>query len=211
MDDPADVPRFSQADMLPAAPAIAGFVDAIAMRDIAADGAFAHAGIDDLRVGRRDSQCAHRRRVEIAIADIAPIQAAIAGLPDSARASAEIEGLPVLWIARHRHHTPATMRSDATPFQLGKQFACQLFGHVSILCFRSQPRPCSCRDCDSFVPRTQGIGRGKPAIFMTVGATYKVVHRIAIRFAAGDLINRPYMRLFVGPKRSISGVSAHRP
>ena len=82
-----------KSDMLPTAPGIGRFVDAVADGDINADGGFAAAGVDDVGVGRRHFQRADGRGREIAIADVFPVLAGIGGLPDAAADAAEIEGV----------------------------------------------------------------------------------------------------------------------
>ena len=52
-DHRADVPRVSQPDVSPGAPAVDGLVHAVAVGDIAANAGFARADVDDVVVARR--------------------------------------------------------------------------------------------------------------------------------------------------------------
>src|SRR5271154_5291108 len=47
----ADGSRVVQADVLPCLPAVEGFINSVAMRDVAADAGLAGTDIDDIRVG----------------------------------------------------------------------------------------------------------------------------------------------------------------
>ncbi|MCX6603476.1 MAG: hypothetical protein NTV52_07770 [Acidobacteria bacterium] len=50
--DAADLAGFGEANVRPGATAVDGFIDAIAVGGVAADGLFAHAGVEDVGVGR---------------------------------------------------------------------------------------------------------------------------------------------------------------
>ena len=54
----ADRPRIAQADVLPGLAAVNRFVNAVTMRGVAADAAFARSYIDDVWIGRRNRQTA---------------------------------------------------------------------------------------------------------------------------------------------------------
>ena len=86
-----DVARVFQATMPPGLAAVSRFVDAIAVRHVAANGAFPHAHIEHLRVRRRHGNGANRSRVHIAVGDVVPIGAAIGGLPYSPGTGTKIE------------------------------------------------------------------------------------------------------------------------
>ena len=126
----ADMPRIAQAAMLPTAPAIAGFVDAIAMRNINADGRLAHARVNDIGVALADRQRADRAGFEIAIGDILPVLPGIVGLPDAARASAKIEGADLARVPGDRDDASATEGSNAAPMP----DVVQGNAHSTILC-----------------------------------------------------------------------------
>src|SRR5207249_10677935 len=48
--DPRDLSRVLQAHVAPAPPGVGGLVDPVAVRDVAADGGFAGADVDDVRI-----------------------------------------------------------------------------------------------------------------------------------------------------------------
>lgn len=111
----ANVARVIQADMLPTAPGIGGFVNAIAMRDINTNRGFARAGVDDVRIRFRDRQRADRSGVEVAVGDIAPVLPGVVRLPDATRAGAEVEGADIAGVAGHSDDAPAAEGSDTAP------------------------------------------------------------------------------------------------
>src|SRR5262249_5223001 len=90
--DVADVARVAQADVAPGAAAVAGAVDAVAVRDVAADGGLAGAGVEDARLRGRDGDRADGGGAEGAVRDVLPVAAAAGRLPDAAGAGAEVEG-----------------------------------------------------------------------------------------------------------------------
>ena len=114
---------FGEAHVLPGAPGIGGFVDAVAVGDVKPDGGFAHPGIDHIGVGAGDRDGADGGGFEEAIRDVAPIDAAILGLPDAACAGAEIERRGIDGITGDSDDTPAAGRADAPPMQ-GVEVAC---------------------------------------------------------------------------------------
>ena len=59
------------------------------MRDVAANGLLAAAGVDDARIGRRDSDRADRP-AEKAVGDRLPRLSAVSGLPYAAATRAEV-------------------------------------------------------------------------------------------------------------------------
>src|SRR5580765_4299020 len=75
--NPADVPGGGQADVLPGASAIGGFVDAIAISEIRAEVGFTSANINNVGIGWSDCQCADGRD-RLAVKDWLPGNAAIA-------------------------------------------------------------------------------------------------------------------------------------
>ena len=111
----ANMPRVLQADVLPAAPGIGRLVHAVAVRDINADGGFAHAGVDDVGIGFRHRQRPDRRRLEIAVGDVLPILSGVFGLPDAASAGAKVECAQLGGVAGDGDHPSAAEGSDAAP------------------------------------------------------------------------------------------------
>jgi len=90
-NDVADMAGCREAHIAPCPATISGLIDAVAVRDVAADGSFARAGIDDIRVGVRNGQRADSSGCEEAIRDVLPMRAAIRRLPDAPGAGAEEE------------------------------------------------------------------------------------------------------------------------
>ncbi len=97
MDDHgADLP-FLLPDVLPRLAGVGGFVDAVADLDVAADVGLAGAGVDHVRIGRRDRQRADGGS-RLLVEDRLPVNAAVAGLPQAAGGGGGVVGER---IARH--------------------------------------------------------------------------------------------------------------
>src|SRR5579884_2058562 len=94
-----DVAGILQTEVYPGFARIGRFVDAIAMRDVAANSCLAHASVDDVGIGGGDGYCADGGAFEEAIGDVFPDQAAIDGFPDAATGRAEIKYLRVLRVS----------------------------------------------------------------------------------------------------------------
>ena len=67
--DAADLLRVGEAHVLPGAPAISGFVHAVAMRRISANAAFTHSRIDDAWIGFSHGNRADRTGLYLAVGD----------------------------------------------------------------------------------------------------------------------------------------------
>ena len=119
-EDLADLLRVAQADMRPAPAAVGGFVYAVALGDVRAHVGFAAAGVDDLRVGRRDRDRADRAD-RLRIEDRLPGSAGVAGLPDAAVDGAEIVMARIARHAGHRQHAAAAERTDRAPMQVAEK------------------------------------------------------------------------------------------
>ena len=115
--DPRDVPRVLQAHVLPRLPSVGGPVHAVAVGHVAADAGLAGTGVDHVGVGLANGQRAHRRGVEIVVADGLPVGAAVGRLPDAAPDGAEVEDHWVAGVARGGHDTAAPRWTDAPPPQ----------------------------------------------------------------------------------------------
>ena len=127
-NDLADVAGIAEADMPPGGAGVKRFVDAIAVGDVAADGALAGAGVYHIGIGSRDGERANGGGVEEAVRDVAPVEAAIGGLPDAASASAHVKGHFVLGVAGDGDHASAAMGTDAAPLQLVQQLPADSVG-----------------------------------------------------------------------------------
>src|SRR5712691_3572943 len=90
--------RVFQPRVLPGLPTISRFVNAVTVRDVAADWRFAHADIDRVRIRIRQTNRADRTRAENrSVADRLPIDAAVDRLPNTAARAAEIKNH---WLGR---------------------------------------------------------------------------------------------------------------
>src|SRR5205823_6437849 len=87
----ADVLCFLEADVLPGFAAVGGLIDSVAVRGIASDAGFAHAGVDDVGIGFGDGDGSDGAGAELAVGYRFPARACVGGLPDSAAGCAEVE------------------------------------------------------------------------------------------------------------------------
>src|SRR5436305_1251557 len=86
----------AQAEMGPVFPAVSGFVDAIAGREIRTPQSFATADINDVRIRRRKCQCTDRSG-GLAIEDRSPRAPEVVALPDTPVVRRHNEEI---WLAR---------------------------------------------------------------------------------------------------------------
>ena len=112
---PCNMPRVGQADVGPGLAAISRTVHPVAVGHVPADAGLPHAGVDDVGVGGRDGDGAHRGGVEVAVGNVLPVGAAVGGLPHSAGARSEVEDHGIDRVAGDRHHPAAPGRADAAP------------------------------------------------------------------------------------------------
>src|SRR5204863_9517387 len=84
-----DVTRVGQADLFPALSGVGRLPQAVAVRDVAADGLFTATDVDDRRVARRYAYRADRA-AEKPVGHVSPRLAGIGGLPDAAATRAEV-------------------------------------------------------------------------------------------------------------------------
>ena len=113
--DAADVARGRQTQVAPRFAAVIATVDAVAVGDVDPDLRFTHAGVHRAVRGRRHGDGAHGSGPEVAVGDVAPEAPRVGGLPDAARAGAEVEHQRVSRIAGDGHHAAAAVRADAAP------------------------------------------------------------------------------------------------
>jgi hypothetical protein len=110
-----------QSEVPPGPAAIIGAPDtAQPLAHIAAHGALAFPGIDDIVVGRGHADGTDAA-AEIFVGHIGPVAAAIDRLPDPAPGAAEIEYLAVLGAAGHRSTAASPEGTHEPEFQLGLQ------------------------------------------------------------------------------------------
>src|SRR5690242_7430180 len=120
-DDVANVACVGKAGVAPGSPAIAGLIDAIAVRDVAADGGLAGAGVDDIGIGVGDGEGAEGGGGEVAVGDILPEGAAAGSLPDAAGTTAKVEGALVCGMSGDGNDAATAMRTDAAPFERAEE------------------------------------------------------------------------------------------
>ena len=87
------------------------------MRNIAANGMFTRADVDDVWVGRGKGNCTNRRHIEVAIGDVAPGLTSVGSLPYATRARTKVKRVRLGGVTAHRHHPPTPMWANQTPFE----------------------------------------------------------------------------------------------
>jgi len=112
-----DMMAVAQAHILPGLSAVGRLVDAVSPADIQPDRRLPCPRVDHVRVRLRYRNRAHRRDVEIAVADVLPVVPAVDCLPNTARHRAKIEDILLRRMTRHRDHAPASGRADAAKTQ----------------------------------------------------------------------------------------------
>ena len=110
--DARDLAGVAQPDVLPGPAAVGRLVDAVAVRDVAADGLLSGADVDHVRIGLRDGDRADRARLEVLVGDDLPVGAAVGRLPDAAAGRAEVERVRIAPNAGDRRHAPAAEGPD---------------------------------------------------------------------------------------------------
>ena len=112
----ADLAAVLEADVLPGLSGIDGLVDSIAMREVAARAAFAHAGVDDIAVGSSHGNRTHGAGLERVIAERLPGDPRVGGLPHPAAGRPHVVGRGIADDARAGGGPPAPGRPDSGPF-----------------------------------------------------------------------------------------------
>ena len=116
-DDVADLLRVVEAEVLPAATAVGGAIDAGAVREVLAQLRFAGADVDDVRIRRRHGNRAHGGDVGLAVGHVAPGLPAVRRLPDAAVHRAEVEDQRPGWIPSHGVHASASEGPHESPLE----------------------------------------------------------------------------------------------
>ena len=88
--DLGDAVGVGEPDVFPGLAAVAAAVHAVARQDVAADARLAGADEDEVGVGFRHRDRAHRRRRDLEVGDGVPVVAAVGRLPEAAAGRAEI-------------------------------------------------------------------------------------------------------------------------
>ncbi len=124
-DDLRDMARILETDVHPGLATVHGFVDTVAVGDIAAQARLAGTHIDDVGIGRRDRNRADGLRGLIVKQGL-PVLAAIDGFPDTAGDRTEIKDAGLPDHARDGLYPTAPERPDQTPLQSGQRLAINL-------------------------------------------------------------------------------------
>src|SRR5690242_8698637 len=115
-NDTADLARFFKPDMLPGPSCIGGFVNSAARAEGGANIRFACAYIDNVAIGRSNSNRTHRSDWRT-VGDGVPRNASIRALEDAATHTAEVEGIRIARRAHGGHGTSAAKGTDEPPLQ----------------------------------------------------------------------------------------------
>ncbi len=135
-----DLVRVLQTDVLPGLPAVGGLVDAVAVRDVAADGRLPHPGVDHVGVGLGDADRADRPGLEVLVRHRRPVRPAVRGLPDAASGASEVVNQRLPAHARDRRDAPAAKRPDVAELHPLVRLRDRHDGRRFFLRRRSSPR-----------------------------------------------------------------------
>ena len=113
-DDRSDVARVFQSDIVPGPAGVGRFVNAVAVRDVAAQTGFAAARIKNVGVGVGHRDGADRRDA-LVIERRSPSQAAVGALENSSGNRAEVIGVGIAGNSGDGEHAAAAKRSDLPP------------------------------------------------------------------------------------------------
>ena len=113
--DAADLHRVAQAHVAPRLARVRRAIDAVAVGDVAADAALAHAGVEDVRVGRRHREGADRTRLHLAVGDRRPLDAGVRRLPDPAPGRPHVVDERLAGHAGHGRDAAAPEGTDRAP------------------------------------------------------------------------------------------------
>jgi len=112
----ADGAGVAQANERPGLARVDGFIYAVSVNNVAADAGLACAGIDHIRIGRRNGNGADgRRHVFHFVGHGTPGQPSVRGLPDAATHAAEIISVRVADNATDSQHASATEGPNQSP------------------------------------------------------------------------------------------------
>ena len=128
----ADVARRRQTTVGPRCTTIGRLIDPITVRDINADGRFAHTDVDRAGIGFRDGDGTNRRGLKVTVGNIDPGGTGVVRFPDATGDPAKVVGGWVNRIAGHRDNAPAARWANTAPGHrikqlLGKRHAELLF------------------------------------------------------------------------------------
>ena len=110
--------RVFEPDVLPRLACVRRFVNAVTVRDVAANWRLAHADIDRVRIGIRQTDRAYRSRSEDRpVSDWLPIDAAIHRFPNATTSPTEIKNHRLRRDAGNRGHATAAKWSNRSPLK----------------------------------------------------------------------------------------------
>jgi len=132
MDDHRTDLAFLFPNVLPGFAGVAGFVDAVADFDVAANVGLAGTGVDDIRIGRRDGQRTERRS-RLIVGNRLPVNAAVGRFPYSAGGSGGVASKRIARHAGNATNTPARRRPDGAKLQ-ALEWRRIAFGFVAVRC-----------------------------------------------------------------------------
>src|SRR5205823_6016074 len=113
-----DLLTVAQSQMGPRLAGIDRFVNSIADRKVRPMQSFTAAGVNDIRICRRNRNRADRRR-RLIVKDWLPRSAVVGGLKNAAVHRRHVEDIRLRRNTRDRASAPAAMRSDVPPAQNG--------------------------------------------------------------------------------------------
>ncbi len=115
--DARDLARVFQAHVLPAPAAIGRFVDAVTVRDIAADRGLPGADVDDIGIRLGDGNGSDRTGPEVLVGEDLPVGSPIRRPPDAAARAAKIERVRLMPHPRDRRRASPPIRADVPELQ----------------------------------------------------------------------------------------------
>ena len=115
--DLADVARVLEPEMRPRLTGVGRAIHTVAVRNVAADAAFAHTDVDHVRVGLRDRDRADGRALEEPVGGVLPVLAAVHRLPDPTAGRSEVEGVAIPRVTGNGGDAPAAIRAGVPPLE----------------------------------------------------------------------------------------------
>ncbi len=113
--NPADGHRLLEAHVAPGLAGIGRLVDPVTLDDVAAHRDLAHPGVDDVGVGLRDRDGAHRRRLEERVGHRTPCDAPVRCLPQPTTCGAKVVFVRPTRAAGYGNRSSAARRTDRSP------------------------------------------------------------------------------------------------
>ncbi len=172
--------RVAEPDVLPGLAGVDGFVDAVALHDIAAELGLAHADVDHVGIGGGDRDGADGRALELAIGDGPPGEAAVGGLPKSAAGCAEEILERPGGTAGGGDGAAASRRPDATPGEVAEDG--RVVGRGCRKYAGAQEREAEFPHGENYSVKEITVKEGGPGMGVTTGAQ---VRRLQVYLGTG--------------------------